>query len=271
MVRETRYLLVRNIPEKSTEESINHYFQRWVLAHFGAPFWLARSHRPAFPSRCVEPRRYVCLTASTSCSVFETNHAVGISRFKLVGYYHSLKVQHFIDRMSTFCLRFSSSGLPLRIMLSSVHLLQVLRDFFSFFLIFFKVVIWHISTRYNLWQWQRNMRHIFFHRYWHVLRVYCAICAWSIFVSHEVCISSSGRLEALCSSISALCTWGCCFRFFGLVPKNIQIYLLSVVCVCAWVCEYVCNEGCIYIGSCPIWIHFTMLIVMTLIFFLCFK
>ena len=33
MVRETRYLLVRNIPEKSTEESINHYFQRWVFAH----------------------------------------------------------------------------------------------------------------------------------------------------------------------------------------------------------------------------------------------
>lgn len=39
-----------------------------------------------------------------------------------------------------------------------------------------------------------------------VLRVYCAICAWSIFVSHEVRISSSERQEALCSSISALCT-----------------------------------------------------------------
>lgn len=47
MVRETRYLLVRNIPEKSTEESINHYFQRWVATPF------VRSHRPAFPSRCV--------------------------------------------------------------------------------------------------------------------------------------------------------------------------------------------------------------------------
>ena len=55
-----------------------------------------------------------------------------------------MKVQHFIDRMSTFCLRFSSSGLPLRIMLSSVQVqLQVLRDFFSFFLIFLK---WSYDT-----------------------------------------------------------------------------------------------------------------------------
>ena len=54
-----------------------------------------------------------------------------------------MKVQHFIDRMSTFCLRFSSSGLPLRIMLSSVHLLQVLRDFFKKILIFLK---WSYDT-----------------------------------------------------------------------------------------------------------------------------